>query len=466
MLREPQHEWTVCVGDPKYPIYFGYSSVNPIRKKTQSMTSSFKWTVLGSSTCLVVLLLLGARTGHAVASDDVYPHLKVYTEVLERIKLEYVEEPDMKNVTLGAIDGLLESVDPFASYLSADQYRQYETLKSSNSVGVGLVLAKRYGYVSVVDSIPGSPADKAGINSGDLIDTINGVATRDMPLAYAEELLRGAANSTVDLSVLKLKNPEPQKITLSRAVVKTPSVSTKVLPGSVGYLRVESLDGNRADDAKSKVKELQNQGAKYLVLDLRHCATGDDAKGLELANLFLDGGEMASLKGQTSEAQQFDAKPENDIWKGPLVLITNRSTAGPSEIAAAALLDDKRAQIVGERTYGDASLRKAIQMPDGGAVILSVAKYYSPSGKAIQDTGVTPSVQVAENEGTPDLDQDGNPIPGTGEKSSEDTLLKQAVELVTGKASVAELNGADGSTAANVDSAHPIIQKRPQGLDK
>src|SRR5437763_585251 len=204
------------------------------------MNSRFKWTIVGSSTCVVVLLLLGARTGHAVATDDVYGHLKVYTEVLERIKLEYVEEPDMKNVTLGAINGLLESVDPFASYLSADQYRQYESMQKGAKAGVGLILAKRYGYVAVVDSIPGSPADKAGIATGDLIENINGVASRDMPLAYADELLRGAPNSTIDISVLKLKNPDPQKVTLTRTEVVVPQVQAKLLPNAVGYIHVFS----------------------------------------------------------------------------------------------------------------------------------------------------------------------------------------------------------------------------------
>src|SRR5581483_9929153 len=164
-----------------------------------------KWTIVGSSTCVVVLLLLGARNGRAVAPDDVYGHLKVYTEVLERIKLEYVEEPNIKSVTLGAINGLLESVDPFASYLNADQYRQYEKGEDSAKAGVGLVLAKRYGYVAVVDVVPGSPAEKANISNGDLIESINNVATRDMPLAYAEQLLRGAANSKVEITVLRLR---------------------------------------------------------------------------------------------------------------------------------------------------------------------------------------------------------------------------------------------------------------------
>ena len=427
------------------------------------MNSRFKWTIVGSSTCIVVLLLLGARSGRAVASDDIYGHLKVYTEVLERIKLEYVEEPDMKNVTLGAINGLLESVDPFASYLNADQYRQYEKMQDGYKAGVGLILAKRYGYVAVVDTIPGSPADKANLGTGDLIETINGVATRDMPLAYAEELLRGAPNTSVEMTTLRLKNPDPQKLTLTRANIPIPQVLGKMMPNNVGYVHVTSIASNRVEEAKNKIQELKKQGAKYIVLDLRHCSTGDQANGIELANLFTDKGEIVSLRGQKTEKKTFDAKPDQDVWSGPLVVITNRATAGGAEIAAAALLDSKRSQVVGERTYGDASLRKTVQMQDGGAVILSVAKYYSPSGKAIQDSGVTPSVQLAENEGTPDVDQDGNPIPGSTPKSTEDNLLKQSIDLVTGKTTIAQLTSPDSSRNPDGTSsqAHPIVNKAP-----
>jgi carboxyl-terminal processing protease len=428
------------------------------------MNSNLRWTIIGSSTCIVVLLLLGARSGGAVAHDDVYGHLKVYTEVLERIKLEYVEEPDMKSVTLGAINGLLESVDPFASYLNADQYRQYEKGVDTGKAGVGLVLAKRYGYVAVVDAIPGSPADKANIITGDLIESINNVATRDMPLAYAEELLRGDAGSTINITVLRLKNPEPEKIALTRAVVVLPAVIAKMMPNDVGYLHLESLAGNRVEEAKTKLADLKKQGAKYIVLDLRHCSTGDQEKGIPLANLFLDKGEITYLEGQKTAKQDFTAKAEDDVWQGPLVVITDRATAGGSEIAAAALLDDKRAQVLGERSYGDASLRKTIQMDDGGAVILSVAKYYSPSGKAIQDGGITPSVPLAENDNTPDLDQDGNPLPGAPPKPTEDNLLKQSIELVTGKTTIAQLTNENGGplNPADDEDSHPIVQKSPK----
>jgi len=428
------------------------------------MNSNLRWTIVGSSTCIVVLLLLGARSGGAVAHDDVYGHLKVYTEVLERIKLEYVEEPDMKSVTLGAINGLLESVDPFASYLNADQYRQYEKGVDTSKASVGLVLAKRYGYVAVVDALPGSPADKANINTGDLIESINNVATRDMPLAYAEQLLRGDAGSTINITVLRLKNPDPEKITLTRANISYPAVLGKMMPDQVGYLHVTSLAGNRVDEAKNKLNELKKQGAKFIVLDLRHCSTGEQDKGIALANLFIDKGEITYLQGQKTEKQDFTANPANDIWQGPLVVITNRATAGGAEIAAGALLDDKRAQVVGERSYGDASLRKTIQMDDGGAVILSVAKYYSPSGKAIQDGGITPSVALAENDATPDVDQDGNPLPGAPVKPTEDNLLKQSIELVTGKTTIAQLTGVEPGArpVADGDDAHPIIQKSPK----
>ena len=292
------------------------------------MNNRFKWTIVGSSTCVVVLLLLGARNGRAVAPDDVYGHLKVYTEVLERIKLEYVEEPDLKSVTLGAINGLLESVDPFASYMNADQYRQYEKSEDTTQAGVGLVVAKRYGYVAVVDVLPGSPADKANIVTGDLIESITNVATRDMPLAYADQLLRGDPNSTVDITVLRLRNPEPQKLTLTRVKVQFPAVTAKLLPNAVGYLHVASLSGNRVEEAKTKLQDLKKQGAKYVVLDLRHCSTGEQEKGVPLANLFLENGEITYLQGQKTEREEFDAKAADDVWKGPLVVITDRATAG------------------------------------------------------------------------------------------------------------------------------------------
>jgi carboxyl-terminal processing protease len=424
------------------------------------MSSRFKWAVVASSTCVVALLLLGARNGRAVPPDDVYGHLKVYTQVLEHVKTDYVQTPNMNNVTLGAINGLLESVDPFASYLNPDQFREYQKMHGHEKGDVGLILAKRYGYVAVVDALPNSPAAKANISSGDLIESIKGVATRDMPLAYAEELLKGEPNTTVDVTVLRLKNPDPQKITLTREKIPIPPVTSRMLPGNVGYVHVESLAGNRVSETRSQVQELQKQGARYLVLDLRHCSTGEPNAGISLANLFLDKGEITYVEGQKVSREESDAESGKEVWSGPLVVITDRATAGGAEITAAALLDNHRAQVVGERTYGDAAIHRTIEMDDGGAVILSVAKYYAPDGKAIQDAGVTPSVQMTENDNSPDYDQDGNPIPGSAPKNPEDNLLKQSIDLVTGKTTLAQLrNEVDGPIVTDSSAQHPIIQK-------
>ena len=201
----------------------------------------------------------------------------------------------------------------------------------------------------------------------------------------------------------------------------------------------------RSSSLKAKLQDLKKQGAKYVVLDLRHCSTGDQQNGVAVANLFMDKGEITALQGQRVEKKVFDAEAQDEVWKGPLVVLTNRSTAGGAEIAAAALLDNKRAQVVGERTYGDAGVRRAVQMDDGAAVILSVAKYYSPSGKIIQDTGVVPTVQVAETDTSPDYDENGNAVPDSEPKNTEDNILKNAIQLVTGKTTVAQLKSGSAS---------------------
>jgi carboxyl-terminal processing protease len=402
------------------------------------MTSRIKFFVASTSTCLVFVLLFGAMRGKSASPEDTYRHLAVYTEVLSRIKSDYVEEPDMKSVTLGAVNGLLESIDPYASYLNADQYKQWLKSKDQHKAGVGLVLSKKFGYVGVVDAIPGSPAAKAGLTTTDVLETINGVATRDMPLAFAEILLNGDPGTTVEVGVLRFRKPEPQKITLTRAAIEIPAVTAKLLPDGIGLIQVPSLEGHNLKDVGAKVQDLQKQGAKKFVLDLRHCATGGPEDGTKLANLFLDKGLIAYIEGQKVKRQDINAEAAADITNLPMVVIVNRGTADGAEVAAAALLDDKRAEVVGERTYGDAAVRKAVTMEDGSAVILSVAKYYSPGGKAIQDTGVTPSVPIVETEAVV-VDDDGNPQTAEPERpANEDLMLKKAIDVVTkGKSDIA-----------------------------
>ena len=392
-----------------------------------------KFLVVMGSTCMVLLLLLGSVMGKSSNPNGAYPHLGVYTEVLSRIKSEYVEEPDMKSVTLGALNGLLESIDPFASYLNPDQYKDYLKNQNAHKAGVGLILSKKFGYVGVVGVVPGSPAAKAGIGSQDMVETIKGIATRDMPLAYAKMLLEGEAGTPVDLTVVRVRRPEPQKLKLTRAMIAYPAVEAKMLPDQVGYIRPETLAPGKVREVAAAVDRLKSQGAKKLVLDLRNCSVGAPDEGVALANLFLSKGLITYLQGQRVPRKNFDAEAARTVSELPMSVITNRGTADGAEIAAAALLDNKRGQVVGERTYGDASLRRAITMDDGGAIILSVAKYYSPAGKAIQDTGVTPGVLVNEPEAQVELDDNGEPLPEAPEaqpKPQDDPLLKKAIEVL------------------------------------
>ena len=403
------------------------------------MNRRFQFSVVAVSTCVVSLLLFGAVRGHGASTDNPYGNLGVYSEVLAKIKLDYVEEPDMKAVTLGAINGMLESIDPYASYLNADQYKQYLKSKESKKADVGLVLSKRFGYMGIVDALPGSPAGKAGLGTGDVIESIANVSTRDMPLAFAEFLFQGDAGSTIELSVLRARKSDPQKVTLTRAVLVYPAVTAKLVtdqgPAPIGVIAASTLVDGRVKEIAAKIADLEKQGAKKLVLDLRHCSTGANEEGIALANLFIDKGLITYTSGQKLARQDFQASAGKAVTKLPLAVIVNRGTAGAAEIAAGALLDTKRAELIGERTYGDAAIRKAITMDDGSAVILSVAKYYSPNGKAIQDTGVTPATLQAEAEvaSSTEEEEDGDALaaaPKPDAKAPGDAVLMKAYEIL------------------------------------
>lgn len=396
------------------------------------MNSRLKLLVVTVSSCLVLFLLLGSLLGRSAPPEDVYSHFYVYTEVLSRIKSQYVEEPDMHDVTLGALNGLLEAIDPYASYLNADQYKRYLNSRDTHKASLGLVLSRKMGHVSVVDAIPGSPAAKAGLTTRDMIETIDGIATRDMPLAYAEILLSGEAGTVVDLTVLRFpQRTEPQEFSLVRQAVEYPAVRSQLLPDAIGYIRVQSLESGKTEEVARRLKILMKQGAEKIILDLRRSAVGDPEEGLALADLFLDEGLIGYLEGQKVARQDFRASREETLSRLPMVVVTNRGTARGAEIAAAALLGNDRCEVVGERSYGDAAVRKAVALNDGSAVILSVAKYYSPEGKALQDTAVTPSVVAVAEEPDPDVEGEEPRIEPQPELSvSEDTVLQKAIEVL------------------------------------
>jgi carboxyl-terminal processing protease len=401
------------------------------------MNSRFKFIVISASTCLTVLLLIGSILGQGASPDDTYKHIGVFTDVVSRIKSEYVEEPDMKSVTLGALNGMLEAIDPFASYLNADQYKDYLKNRDVQRADVGLILSKKFGYVGVVGVIPGSPAAKAGLSTNDMIESIKGIATRDMPLAYASLLLQGDPGTTIELSVVRVQRPEPTTVTLTRATIAPPAVETQMLPGQVAYLKPGVLSSASLRETSATIDKIQKAGAQKLILDLRNTALGSPQDGIAFTNLFLNKGRITYLQGQRVPRQNFDAEAAKAVTTLPLIVLANRGTADGAEIVAGALQDSKRAQVVGERTYGDASMRRAITMDDGAAIILSVAKYYTPDGKSIQDNGITPANQVADTEPAPEVDENGEPLPAAPEqkppaqkKLEDDPMVKKALELL------------------------------------
>ena len=410
----------------------GFSSqAGPFRSQ---MSNKVKAAILVASAGVLLFSLVGNLTGVRASNDSSYKQMEVYSEVLSRVRSEYVEEPNLPTVTDGALHGLLESLDSNSSYLNPEQYKEYKARKSNAKGDIGASVSKRFGYASIVSVIPGGPAEKAGMQDTDIIEAIEAKSTREMSLAEIRGLLSGDPGSTVTLSVVRARRAEPQKLVITRDIVNIPSASDKMLSDGIGEVRVDALNKGKTQEIAAKVKSLQHSGVKKLILDLRDCAEGDEQEGISTANLFLNHGTITYLQGQKYPREAFNADPSKAITTLPLVVLVNKGTAGAAEIVAAAVLENARGDVVGDKTFGDGSVQKLIDLPDGGALILSVAKYYSPQGKAIQDSAVNPNIAVADtDEDGPLPDEDENVAPSDVEKKQapeRDDQLQKAIEVL------------------------------------
>ncbi|HKF02740.1 MAG TPA: S41 family peptidase [Candidatus Sulfotelmatobacter sp.] len=405
------------------------------------MSMKIKAAILVTSFAVLLFVVVGSMGGvHASTNDGSYRQLQVYSEVLSRVRSEYVEEPNIPKVTDGALHGLLESLDSNSSYLSPEAYKAFKAHKAEGKADIGAVISKRFGYAAVVAVLPGSPAEKAGIEATDIFESIEGQSTRDMSLPEIRNLVTGAPGSTLNVQVVRARRAEPQKVSITRDVVGVPPVTEKMMDDGIGYIKIEALTKGKSQEIASKIKSLEKSGAKKILLDLRYCAEGDESEGIATANLFLNHGTITYLQGQKFPRQAFNADPSKAITTLPVAVLVNRGTSGPSEIVAAALLENARGDIVGDKTFGDGSIQKTLDLPDGGALILSVAKYYSPSGKAIQDTAITPNVVVADSldDGISPDDDDNSAAPEKNEEKAKpavDDQLNKAVEVLKSRAS-------------------------------
>jgi carboxyl-terminal processing protease len=398
------------------------------------MSTKIKTAILVASAGVLLFAMGGGISGVRASNDGAYRQMEVYSEVLSRVRSEYVEEPNLPTVTDGALHGLLESLDSNSSYLNPEQYKDYKSHKSNAKGDIGAVVSKRFGYASVVSVIPVGPADKAGLQDTDILEAIEGKSTREMSLAHIHSLLMGEPGSNLNLSVVRARRSEPQRVAVTREIVTIPPVADKMLQDGIAEIRVDALTKGKSQEIASKVKAIQKSGAKKLILDLRDCAEGDEAEGIATANLFLNHGTITYLQGQKYPREAFNAEPSKAITNLPLVVLVNKGTAGPAEIVAAAVLENARGDVVGDKTFGDGSVQKLIELPDGGALILSIAKYYSPQGKAIQDAAVTPNVlvaDIADDAAVPD--EDDNAPPADVEKKAapeHDEQLDKAIEVL------------------------------------
>ncbi|MBV9180761.1 MAG: PDZ domain-containing protein [Acidobacteria bacterium] len=398
------------------------------------MSRKLKTTILLASAGVLIFSLAGGITGVRASNDGAYRQLEVYSEVLSRVRSEYVEEPNLPAVTDGALHGLLESLDSNSSYLNPVQYKEYKAHKSSAKGDIGAAVSKRFGYASIVSVLPGGPADKAGLQDTDILEAIESKSTREMSLAEIRGLLSGEPGSTITFSVVRARRAEPQKVVITRELITVPPAQEKLLEDGIGEVRIDALSKGKSQEVATKIKALQKAGMKKLILDLRDCAEGDESEGIATANLLLNHGTITYLQGQKYPREAFNADPSKAITSVPLVVLVNKGTAGAAELVAAAVLDNARGDVVGDKTFGDGSVQKLIELDDGSALILSIAKYYSPQGKAIQDTAVTPNVVVADtSDDVPVPDEDENAVPAEIEKKTppeHDDQLQKAIQVL------------------------------------
>lgn len=396
----------------------------------------FQRIVFALSAVIFTALGLGFAMGefgwfgvHASSEQDgAYRQMGIYAEVLRKIQTDYVTEPNIGEVTNGALHGLLEALDADSSYLTPTEFKIYSDQAATGGAQIGITVSKRYGYAAVVNVVPGSPADGEHLKDGDVIESIDGQSTRELSLAVIRLMLDGKPGTKLTLSLVRQPKPDPDKVTLTRVIVNPPALATQSYEnGGILSIRPGVVTAARVDEIAAKIKAAP-KGTKIL-LDLRDVTGTDLEQGLRLANLFLKQGTMATLGGQQFPQKSFVAEASKCITDAPVEVVVNRGTYGAPELAAAALMDLKRADVVGERTFGEGSVQKTIGLANGAALLLTVAKYQSPSGKKIQDEAVLPNVTVGQQ--SEDDEDEETPPPAT---NKNDDFLKKALELLKAKA--------------------------------
>ena len=424
------------------------------------MSFRTKFILILASATLTLYTVVGGwiSTRAQQPANDPNAQLRIFESVLQHIQNDYVDEPNMEKVRAGALRGLAYGLDPYSTYLTPDQVKEFNAGNKDNQVGIGAELSQYASYLYIIAPMKGSPADLAGLRAGDIIEYIDNKATRDISLYDAKQLLNGAAGSEIKLRVLRA-NATPLTVTVKRGSSRAAAAEIRMEAGKVGVLRINSFADREAAEVRNRLQELVKQGAQKLVIDLRDTAGGSIDEAVAVANLFIKDGVLAQTIGREGKAlKTFNADPKAVVFSGPVVAMINPGTAGAAEVVASALIDRNRGQVVGEKSFGAGTEQQLFSLRGGDGLLLTTVKWASAGGKTFlgedrAHSGVTPNVEVKAQEAADAVDPDeltGNdddavarPAEGNEKREaapapaakppSEDLQLKKALDLLKDK---------------------------------
>ena len=379
-----------------------------------------KKTILNFLTFILILFLFSQKV--ISSENEIYEKIDVFGEVLEKINKEYVDEINQSDSMDSAINGLLQSLDPYSGYMSPEIFNEMQTETSGEFGGLGIEVTMESGVVKVISPIDDTPASKAGIKAGDYIVKINDTQVQGKSLSEAVELMRGPVGSAIELTIRRRGEKKALTFNVTREIIQIKSVKAELLEKNIGYIRLTSFNENSAGQIKKEINKFEkNKNLKSYILDLRNNPGGLLSQAIKISDFFLDNGEIVSTKSrQQSENRKWFAK-KGDLTKGKTILVLiNYGSASASEIVAGALKDHKRAILIGENSYGKGSVQSIIPLKNKGAIRLTVAKYYLPSGKSISEVGVSPDIEIDE-------ESDDFKI-----KTETDNQLNYAIKLLNG----------------------------------
>ena len=347
---------------------------------------------------IFIFFFISSKFSLAANDEDIYDKIDLFGEVLDKIKKDYVEEVNQSDALDAAINGVLQSLDPYSAYMSPEIFKEMETETSGEFGGLGIEVSMEFGVVKVITPMDNSPAEKKGVKAGDYIVKINGVQVQGKTLSEAVELMRGPIGSKLEITVRRKGVKKALIFEITREIIEVKSVKSKIIDNNIGYIRLTSFNENSSSQIRSKIKEFKKNKVQKYVLDLRNNPGGLLSQAVKISDFFLDNGEIVSTKSRKSyENRKYFAKKGDLIDGETLIVLINNGSASASEIVAGALKDHKRAIVIGENSYGKGSVQSIIPLKNKGAIRLTISKYYLPSGESISGTGITPDIEIVEN---------------------------------------------------------------------